>query len=298
MKKQLNIIVSLLLIFSSFGICQAADEQPLFPLPTPPDEMVVLRERCNYIVDRYWERCNFDQAMKHPKKFKEAFESWVDLMPYAGADTVHMAIDRLLTRFKKSGPETLELAKMAESYLWADTAALRSEEVYLPFAKAAADNKKISKAERARFAAQTKVIESSKTGAPLPPLTLTAADGTKTSLSDITGDRILVFINDPDCSDCALARVRLSADYNTKQLIDKGGLTIVSIYPGPASDETWRNALDSYPDNWLVYAAEDADELFDLRNPPTLIYVDKGKIAVKNVVVDNLLTAFQLFNNK
>ena len=71
-------------------------------------------------------------------------------------DTVHMAVDRLIDKVKKSGPNTLTLAQMAERWLWADSAEILSEEIYLPFAKAAATHKKISNADRARFASHVK----------------------------------------------------------------------------------------------------------------------------------------------
>jgi len=298
MRKLFASIIVLVCIFSSAAHLNAANND-LIPRPLPPDTLLNLQPRCDFIINRFWDRCNFEQAFLYPNELNAAFGEWIMIMPHASADTVHNSIDKLLAKFVKSGPKTLKIAEMAENWLYSDTAQFRSDEVYLPFAKAAANHKKISKAEKARFAQQVQIIESSGLGKVLPDLKFTLPDGSDASFADVQGGSVLVFINDPDCSDCNLARVRLSADYNTNQLIKENQLTIVSIYPGEPDNKEWQEAAKSYPDTWIVGAMPDADLYFDIRESPTFIFLNKDhRVLAKDMPLDHYLNAFRIVNSQ
>lgn len=292
MKKSILTLIILLCAFARPA--HASADESLFPYPVAPDEKTLLSERCNYLVDHFWDRCNLKQAFSSLSRLDKAFGDWLAFMPYATADTVHMAIDRLITDVKKSGPNTLELGKIAERWLYCDTAEYASEELYYPFAKAVAIHKKISSGDKARFEAQVKILECSQVGVTAPDFRFTAPDESEHTLSEATAHNIILFFNDPDCSDCTLAKVRLSADYSTNALIEAGALQIVSIYPGEATEE-WKEKAGTYPSNWIVGASDEIDTMFDLRNPPVFYYLDEErKILAKNLIIDNILNALRL----
>lgn len=288
-----SILTAIALTFSAANTASAQSEATLFPYPTAPEELPTLYQRCNYLVDHFWDKCNLHTAFSSKQKLNDAFGYWTQFMPYATRDTVFMSIDNLIDKVKKSGPNTLTLARMAENWLWSDSAEIHSDELYLPFARAAAGHKKISGADRARFAAHVKLIENSSVGSQLPALKLTAPDGSKSLLSDIDGVNVVLFFNDPDCTECNMARVRLSADYNAKRMLEAGKLVIVSIYPGNPNDATWLAAATEYPESWITVAAPDADEYFDLRETPVIYLVNSKVIKLKNVPLDNLLNGLR-----
>ena len=301
MKRLLLAIIAVCAVVGAFK--SNAQDDKLFVYPVPPDTMSLFQPRVDYIVLRFWDRCNFETARLHPEKFNRAFGDWMDIIPHATADTVHAAVDALLKRFEKNGPVTLDLATMAENWLYADTAAYFSTEIYLPFAKAAASNKKISKAERARFAHQAKVMESSMVGATVPVVPVVYADGHTGTLGDIKGKSIVLFFNDPDCMDCTMARIRLSTDPNTKSLIERGELSVVSIYPGETEDEGWTKAKDNAVDGWITVAMPDVYDYFDLREPPLFVFLNSEHVVLVSGINDNYLMASfrvanQLYNNR
>ena len=295
-------ILRYLLVAAAFAFAApcnaAATDEPLFDYPTPPDTMVALQPRCDYIINRFWDRCNFGTAFRNPQKLHRAMGDWFYIMQHASADTVHAAIDRLLTRFAKKGPETLALASMAEEWLYSDTAEIRSEEVYRPFAAAAASHRKINNADKARFQAQLQIIDNSALGANVPDLEFVRPDGTVGHMSEITGRSVLLFFHNPDCSDCNMARVRLGADFNANELIRRGELAIVCIYPGDADDE-WKAEAQRYPANWTVGAMPDADLWFDLRTTPAFFFLNsRHKVLAKDIDLDYLLGAFRVANTR
>lgn len=269
----------------------------LFTYPSPPDSMQAFQPRCDYIISRFWERCNFEQAMRHPDEFNTAFGDWMHIMPHASADTVHASIDHLLARFaKKGGAETLALAKMAEAWVYSDTAQLRSEEIVYPFVKAAAHHKKINKEERAHFQQLEKRLDASMVGSTVPDLEFVRADGTKGKLSEVTRGSVLLIFTDPDDAGCSIARIRFDTDPNTRALIERGELSVVNIYPG-APTESWTKSAKDYPANWQNVAIADAYDYFEKGQMPMLYFLDsKRKVLAKELTVDYLLGAFRVTN--
>lgn len=282
------------------AMAQTAAQETLFPYPTVPDNIESFTERSNYFMEHFWDRANLKQSFSTKQKLQSAFLDFVGFMPYADSETVHSTIDKLITNVEKTGANNLlTLAEMAEAALYSDTAAIVCDECYLPFAKAVVGNRKISKAQKSRFEYQAKALESSMVGQTAPDFTYTMADGTTGRLSDVKpGAYVLLFINDPDCDECQLARVRLSADLNLNEMANAGLIKVMSIYPGEPDDE-WREKVAGYNKNWIVGACPDIDEILDMRNPPVLYYLNgKHEILSKTLAVDNLLEAFRVVNQK
>lgn len=268
-----------------------------FPYPTPPEALTTLSERTNYLVEHFWDRCNLKSAFSSRTKLAVAFRDYVSFMPYASSDTVHESINRLINDVKGNKNNLLTLGEIAESALYSDSAEVLSDELYIPFATAVASNKKIPGASRARFEHQARILTNSQLGAVAPPLPFETVDGDKSDLSKVESPYILLFFNDPDCDDCTLVKARLAADFSTRQLIDKGILKIVSIYPDSPTDE-WKESVSRYPATWVVGASEEADDTFDMRNAPVMYFLDKDrKIIAKNMVIDNVINAFNMINN-
>ncbi len=289
-------IIALAAIALSAGMAQA---QTLFPYPTVPESIEGLTPRSDYMMEHFWDRCDLNSVFSSVKKFQGAFSDYVDLMPFASGEAMNSSVESFLKTVGKKPKNLLTVAEMAEGLLYSDTAHVRCDECYLPFAKAVASNKKLSKAEKARFEYQAKVLERSQVGMTAPDITYTTREGKVERLSDIpNGPYVLIFINDPTCDECAMARVRLQADYALNSLIDKGLIKVLSLYPGDY-DPDWAEQAKDYSHRWIVGAAPDADEYFDMRNPPVFYYLNGNhKILSKSLAVDNLIEAFRRVNER
>lgn len=292
-------IISLCL-FGSI-ICQAQTNTVsgrLFSYPEPPEELVTLQDRTSYLVTHFWDKCNLQSAILNREAFKGAFMDYVSFMPYAKATDVYESIARLISAYEKSPEHLLTLAEIAEDAVYNGEAEFMSDEIFLPFAKAVVENKKISKAKKARLAHEAKILEQTQVGMVAPELKITLRDGSTSQLSDTRGAHVLLFVNDPDCDDCRTTRIRLSADHNINQLLDDGLLRIVSIYPDTYTEE-WVQSVANYNPRWIVGAAPDIDDIYDLRTTPTLYYLNpEGVILSKTLEPNNLLEAFHVVNSK
>lgn len=285
---------AIILILFGMLTMTAQQSEHFFPYPTVPDSKNLLSERCNYLVYKFWEQCPIKQSFSSMTRLNQAFGDWISFMPYATNDTINLAIDNYLASVAKQAPDQmLSVGKMAEGWLYSDTAQYTGDDIYLRFAKAMINGKKVPKAEKARFDAQVKMIESSSVGHQVPSLPLTTPHGETIMLGDVQGQTILLFINDPDCFDCKLAKTRLSADMNTNKAIEAGLLKIVSIYPGEPTDE-WRAEAAKYPATWTVGANGDIDLYFNVSDLPKLYVLnDQHVVLAKNLELDNLLYLMQ-----
>ncbi len=290
----------LLAIAATFHMnAQTAGEGQYFPYPVVPENLTTLSERSGFFIENFWNHCNFKSAFSSVSKMQKAFNDYIGLMPYAEAEVVHRSIDKLIKEVSKNPKNLLTLAEMAEGAFYSDTAAIVCDECYLPFAQAVASNKKISKAEKSRFEYQAKALGGSQVGMTAPDFTFVTPTGEKGSLSDMPdGAYVLLFFNDPDCDECELARVRLAADINLNDLIDRNLIKVMSIYPGEPTDE-WKASTSTYNPKWIIGSAPEIDEIYDMRNPPVIYYLNgTHKILSKTFAIDNLLEAFRVVRNK
>lgn len=285
----LKIILFSLFVSCSIGTICAVDDK-LFEYPVIPEEKNILSERCNYLVYHFWDKANLTSMFSSRQKLNRALGDWFGFMPYATTDTIHLSIDRLIANVSKNPKNMLALAEMAKGWTYSDTAEIGSEELYLPFAQAVRDNKKISKADKAPYISDARIIESSGLGATIPSaVKFLSREGQTIPISEVMGNTVLIMFVDPEKSDSRLEAVRLSADPHIKDLVATGRLTVVAIYPSHASD-SWNSMAAAFPENWYVGTMADAADYFDVSYLPSYFYLDRThKVIAKNLAVEQIL---------
>lgn len=275
----------------------AQRENTYFPYPQVPEDLTSLSQRCNFLVDKFWERCNIKQSFSSVDKLSEAFGDWVSFMPYATADTVFPAIDRYIEAVAKTGGENLKsVVEMAENWVYSDTSSYYSEELYLPFCKAGAEHKKMPKKARAKYAAQLRMLENSSLGKTVSPFDYKTPDGSTGNFGDVIASRVILLFMTPDNFECSLAKARLAADFNLNSLISAGLVKVVAITPGEPTEQ-WKAEAATYPEGWVAAALPDAEALFDLSATPSIYYLNaRHKVLGKHLSVDNMLLGLRQIN--
>ncbi len=294
-----------LLIFTALlcSLAALAADGTLFTYPVIPSDMTDFGERTDYYVSHFWDACRFKTAFSSRQKFEETFYDFAPTLSQASANVALSSVDKLIENVSKTDPKNLlTLAQIAEEAFYDGKAGYVSDELYLPFAKAVASAKKLSSAEKARYARHARILDGSQPNKIAPDFAITLADGSKTRFSERKPIHTLLFINDPDCDDCRMARVRMAADYYVNQFIENGDLQIVSIYPGEYDTE-WAQSVADYNDNWIVGASTEVEDLYDMRQSPTLYYLDKeGRIISQlndvNVLLEGFYRIYVNQNNK
>lgn len=263
--------------------------QPYFPVPLVPDSLKTLQQRSDYLVEHYWDFCDLKKAFSSKPKMAESFNTYLSFMPYATAEVSHASVAKFLKSLEKQPNDLLFIAREAENSLFTDSAEFSGENLYLMFAQAVAQNKKIDRASRARFVRHAELLENNRVGHKAPDFVYTDRNGQTRNFDSDTARVVVLMISDPECEDCRMARIRLDADINATKLIDKGLLKIVSITPSAATPQ-WRDAVKNYPEKWVVGASDTFDDKYNFFTTPSFYLINNDHvILVKNTNINSVL---------
>lgn len=264
--------------------------QPLFEYPTPPDSMLNLNDRANYIVENFWTPMDFkSKTTVDQNALNHALEVYTTAMRFADEAKVDESVKNLISNISKRPALSLQFAKGAEEVLYSQRATIWNDQLLLIFLDNVLHNKQIKKDRKLRYQELRNKISNTLQGSVPPEFDYKTPDG-KTAHYSPNGVITVIEFGDPDCMDCRMAKLRMDTDVTFSTLVDKGKVNVLFI--DTTADEGWQEKLKEYPSAWHVGAAEDVDEIYDLRNSPTLYVIDReGKVAAKHIDVD---TAMQI----
>lgn len=283
----------LIIVLAALSVCLPGNAQsegkPYFPVPLVPDTLKTLQQRSDYMVEHYWDFCDFKKAFSSKPKMSESFNTFLSFMPFATPEVSRRGVAKFIKSLEKQPNNLLFIAGEAENMLFTDSAEFVGEEIYLMFAKAVADNKKIDRASRSRFVRHAELLEHNRVGLKAPDFVYTDRHGVTCHFDNDTANVVLLMISDPDCEECRMARIRLDADINASRLIDKGVLKVVNITPLEATSQ-WKEAVKNYPEKWVVGASDTFDDKYNFFTVPSFYLINNDRIIrVKNTDIDTVL---------
>lgn len=281
-------LIFCLLLFAA--VTAGAQTESYFQYPIVPDSIRTFNGRCDYLAKHFFDFCDLSKAFSNRSRMGEEFKTYLTIISNATPDVAVENAAGLMKKLEKQPSDQLYLANIAEGMLYGDTARAWIDELYLPFAEAIAANRRIKKAEKARFEQQAGLLKANMVGVQAPEIDFIRPDGSKGRLTPDSAEVTIVFFNDPDCSSCSLARLRLSADISTTELVNEGKLRVAAISLSDP-DDNWKTFAADMPAEWTVGAAPDADLTYDLRNgtPDFYILGRRGKIRFKHLDIDQVL---------
>lgn len=266
-----------------------AAPKTLFPYPQVPDTISTLQDRTNYILIHFWENYDLSKPIQDKALFEKTFQDYIDFFKYAHKTVVFNSIKDFMNRAQSNTANLVAIGEMAERNLYAPTAQYWSDEAYLPFIQTIIASKSVKNIEKVRYKAQLAKINNNQLGQIVPDIEFVDVNGEKKKISSLPATEMtFIFINNPDCEDCSIARVRLSTDVVLNKLISDGKLTFVSITPAAYSKQ-WAEDAKQYADNWIIGACDNADDMLDIRRTPCFILLDKDKkIVNKNISPESI----------
>lgn len=288
-------VLLVLCVLSGLHLSLSAQEKSkqLFDYPQVPDTISTLENRSNYFISRFWNPLDFSKTITDKETFETTFIDYLSLIPHAHRTVVRSSISEMMYKAQSNMKNYWLFVDAAEKYIYSENAILRSDEVYVYFLKSIVSSSKVKKSEKIRYQSQLDMLNKNQVGMVAQNFSFADSLNQKKSFDDVpqTSSYILLF-NDPDCSDCRLARVRISTNVIINELIDAGKLTLMCITPGEYSKE-WAEKVKDYPGNWVVGASEDVDTLYDLRTTPIIYILDQDRrIIHKHVTADELVNLF------
>ncbi|MDE5687780.1 MAG: DUF5106 domain-containing protein [Paramuribaculum sp.] len=286
-----RIILIALAVAAAFAATPAkAANDTYFPYPIVPDSISTLQGRTTFLVDHFWDLCDLKKGFSSRAKMAGALKDYLSFMPYANARNVHKSIAIFLKKLDKQPDDLLFIAQTAENLVHSDTADIFSDEIFLPFAKAVADNKRIDKADRQHFEQQARVLLSTMTGSHMTDIPYTDRTGASATYSPDSSQVTLIFFNDPsNTTTTSIARARLNADIKASEYIKSGIMKVVSI-SNVAPDENWKSTAASFPEEWIVGTNPDIADIADIRFTPSFYVIDQnGILLMKNANINQVI---------
>lgn len=260
---------------------------PLFEYPVAPEEIDGIQEKAAWVAQHFWEPMDFKKAPVDQSALNHAMNVYITSFRWAPKDVAEKSLNALLSQIEKNPTLLLQLVKAAEENLYGPRAELWSDEAYIPFLKTIVKNKKINELRRARYERQLKLLEATLVDQEAPAFEYKDVAGSS-QMYRPDGRIAIIEFGDPGCSDCRMARLRMESNIALSELVkaDKVAIYFININP----EEGWASEVASYPHNWNIGAAEDIDEVFDLRMTPSMYVVGPDrKIVAKNVNVDRAM---------
>ena len=285
MKHFAYIILTLLLVFS--GCTSTESSKDKNDIPTEPGikwfrDMQKGFEKENNEYKSYWNDFLFNDALLvASKQTEEKFAIFLlglyklDVSKYRDAqDNAFMQehINILMEKVTGFGVNDRFLS-LAEKYLYEPNSPYYNDELYLFFLKYEARFHFRNLSQSARFKRHYNMIQKNMEGEPATNFTYETQIGEKSSLYEIDAKYLVLFFNDPSCSECKQVKEELIQQQN---VFDSVGVKVFAVYIDDKPQE-WRQA--NYPAEWLNgYAPEiETQDLYNIRALPCLYLLDKDK---------------------
>lgn len=290
------IILTLLLVFS--GCTSTESSKDKNDIPTEPGikwfrDMQKGFEKENNEYKSYWNDFPFNDALLvASKQTEEKFATFLFGLYKIGAfghrfvdsDNAFMQehINILMEKVTAGGVNDRFLA-LAEKYLYEPNSPYYNDEVYLCFLKYEAKTDFRHLSQSARFKRHYNMIQKNMKGEPATNFSYETQIGQKGSLYEIDAKYLVLFFNDPSCSECKKVKDEL---LQQQSALDSLGIKVFAVYIDDKPAE-WRQA--NYPAEWLNGYAPviDSDDLYNIRALPCLYLLDnKKQVIFKDSQVD------------
>ena len=288
MKKLFFVINILTLLLLLSGCTSAEASKDRNDIPTEPGiqwfrDMQKGFEKENNEYKSYWNDFLFNDALLvASKQTEEKFATFLFGLYKIGAighrfvdsDNAFMQehINILMEKVTAGGVNDRFLA-MAEKYLYEPNSPYYNDEVYLCFLKYEAKTDFRHLSQSARFMRHYNMIQKNMEGEPASNFSYETQIGQKGSLYEVDAKYLVLFFNDPSCSECKKVKEEL---ISKKETLASFGAKVFALYIDDNPAE-WRTA--TYPAEWLNgYAPEiETQDLYNIRALPCLYLLDKDK---------------------
>ena len=299
MKKLFFIINILTLLLLLSGCTSTESSKDKNDIPTEPGikwfrDMQEWFEKENNEYKSYWNDFPFNDALLvASKQTEEKFATFlfglykIGAIRFVDSDNAFMQehINILMEKVTGFGVNDRFIA-LAEKYLYEPNSPYYNDEVYLYFLKYEAKFHFRNVSQSARFKRHYNMIQKNMKGELATNFTYETQAGQKGSLYEIDAKYIVLFFNDPSCSECKQVKEEL---IQQQSALDFQGIKVFAVYIDDKPEE-WRQA--NYPAEWFNgYAPEiDSQDLYNIRALPCLYLLDKDKKVIsRDTSVEKIL---------
>lgn len=259
-------------------------------IPALPPAMLTADEHQAYMIDHYWDRFDFADTLFIAEidtaQMLSAYAHYV--AEYVPDSLAERALSRLMAKASSSSRMFDYFMMLSQTVLHDPNSPLRSDEKYIPVLEAALASPFYNEYERLPYQSDLEMARQNRIGRVANDFGYTLLSGRRATMHEIESDYLLIFISNLGCPMCRNVREQIEASPMLNELIERGDLKVLVVYPD-ADLDTWRQSAEEYPPTWIN--GYDADQLitrqrlYDLKAIPALYLLDGEKrVMVKDCV--------------
>jgi len=224
----------------------------MFSLPEIPEILTEEADRFIYLALHFWDNYHFqDTAYLTQKEMTErAFADYMELLRFIPENNAVASVNIMLARAESGNGTVSYFSGLFDKYLNDPNSPVRNEKLYIPVLEYILVSPSVSETEKIRSEYQLERALKNRPGTKAANITITLADGRKSTLYDIKSRYILLYFNNPDCSACKEVKAGISDSSLLSRLIDDGTITVFAVYPDE-DIKAWRDHLPEMPPKWV-----------------------------------------------
>ncbi|MCH3971096.1 MAG: DUF5106 domain-containing protein [Prevotella sp.] len=252
-----------------------------FPYPSIPGALRSIPERTAYLSEHYWDRYDFsDTLLVHcPEVTEQGLVNFLDLLGRLDSLAAAPAIRKFMSDVMKAPPASREyFSGQLEHYLFDPESPMRNGELYLFFLQCRLQYPDLSE-NRKRLEFQRENLLKNRVGHQATDFVFIDRKGRKGTLYGTKGDYILLYFNDPDCTNCHIATHQLE---HLRGLADPR-VTVMAVDPD-ADAAAWKAGHGQMPVQWIDVMSPGGEiigrSLYFIQALPTLYLLDNNKRVV------------------
>ena len=274
---------------------QQTGKKTSFPMPSIPEAITAPEARASYLVKHFWD--NFDFAdtayIKIPDVTEQGFADFLNMLRFVPPHEADTALERMMQGASRDKLMLDHFLELSERYLYDPMSPMRDDEYYIPVLRYAVNSDKLDEVEKIRPKTHLEMVLQNRRGHRANDIAYTKADGSRGNLYNIKSPYTLLFVNNPDCTACAMIIEDLKASEVVNDMLSSGTLTILAVYPDKDL-EAWRKHRVDIPGNW-IYSYDAGQTMtskrtYDLKAIPTLYLLD----GEKNVLIKDAAEVFPI----
>lgn len=200
------------------------------------------------------------------------------VFPNVPYDVAAAGIRNLLDRAVTNRAMYAFFTSKMEQYLFNPASPMRNEEYFIPTLQHMLATDSLDRYRKARAQAMLEEVVKNRPGTPAADIHYATASGGTGSLYALKTDFVLIFFHNLDCGNCRQLAAAISASPIVSELMKRGRLTVLAIYPDMAAD-MWRQYLPQMPSTWTHGYDRDLEiannHTYILRVLPSLYLVDR-----------------------
>lgn len=258
-----------------------------YDVPSVPDSLSSPEARADYLALHYWDNFDFsDERLISAGDYAEqAFVDFVGLLPYVG--NAARAIDCLYGRAAAERDMLYYFMSLGEKYLYERDSPMCDEELYIFMLRSVAGNKSLDEADRVGPRRRLELVMKNRVGDVAADFGFVCRDGSRGRLSELRARYVVIYFNDPDCSECHVVGAQLAASEVINAFVDSGDVVLLSVCVEGATPQ-WKSSR--CPGLWIDAADKSrvvvGKQLYMLPALPVLYLLDaERRVVLKDTSV-------------